>query len=137
MLARLRDGRRRHRGRKPLPAPADVYRSPTYAWDFAQGLCELIAQEREGVYHAAGPDSVHRREYARMIARAFGCDPELVGDGDIASYLRALGEPAELALPPNTALDAGRASAALGHQSVDVEAGLWLMSDQLRRALAR
>ena len=130
LLARLRAG-------QPLPAPTDVRRSPTYAWDYGQRLCELIAQEREGVYHAAGPDSVHRREYARMIARAFGCDPELVGHGDIASYLRALGEPPGLALPPNTALDAERTNAALGHPSVDVEAGLWLMSDQLRRALAR
>lgn len=135
IVARLRDGRTS--SHKPLPAPADVCRSPTYAWDFGQRLCELIAQEREGVYHAAGPDSLHRREYVRTIARAFGCDPELVRDGDIASYLRALGEPPELALPPNTALDAERASAALGHPAVDVEAGLRLMRDQLRRALAR
>jgi dTDP-4-dehydrorhamnose reductase len=121
----------------PLPAPADVRRSPTYAWDCAQRLCELIAQDREGVYHLSGPDSVHRRAYLRRIARAFGCIPTLVVDGDIVSYLRALDEPGELVLPPNTALDSGRASAALGHPAVDVEAGLWLMADQLRRALAR
>jgi dTDP-4-dehydrorhamnose reductase len=131
ILARLREDE------LPLPAPADVRRSPTYAWDMAQRLCELIAQDRAGVYHLAGPDSVHRREYLRMIAHAFGCVSTLVVEGDIASYLRALGEPGELALPPNTALDSGRASAALGHPAVDVEAGLWLMSDQLRRALAR
>ena len=131
IVARLREDE------LPLPAPADVRRSPTYAWDCAQRLCELIAQDREGVYHLSGPDSVHRREYLRAIAHAFGCVPTLVVDGDIASYLRALGEPAELALPPNTALDCRRANAALGHPAVDVEAGLWLMGDQLRRALAR
>ncbi len=131
ILARLREDA------LPLPAPADVRRSPTYAWDCAQRLCELIAQDREGVYHLSGPDSVHRREYLRMIAHAFGCVPTLVVDGDIASYLRALGEPGELVLPPNTALDSGRASAALGHPGCDVQAGLWLMGDQLRRALAR
>ena len=48
---------------------------------------------------------MHRRRYLRTIAHAFGCVPTLVVDGDIASYLRALGEPSELALPPNTALD--------------------------------
>lgn len=121
----------------PLPAPADVRRSPTYAWDCAQRLCELMAQDREGVYHLSGPDSLHRREYVRTIAHAFGCTPTLVVDGDIASHLHALGEPAELALPPNTALDSGRANAALGHPAVDVEMGLWLMGSQLRRALAR
>jgi dTDP-4-dehydrorhamnose reductase len=114
-----------------------VRRSPTYAWDFAQRLCELIAQDREGVYHLAGPDSVHRREYLQTAAHAFGCAPTLVVDGDIEAYLRALGESPELALPPNTALDAERASAALGRPAIDMEAGLWLMSDQLRRALAR
>jgi dTDP-4-dehydrorhamnose reductase len=121
----------------PLPAPTDVHRSPTYAWDWGQRLCELIAQERDGVYHTAGPDSVHRYEYAQMIARTFGCDPEHVVHGDIAAHLDALGEPRELVLGPNVSLDARRASAALGHPAVDVEAGLWLMSDQLRRALAR
>jgi dTDP-4-dehydrorhamnose reductase len=131
IVARLREQR------AALPAPADVCRSPTYAWDFAQRLCELIAQDREGVYHLAGPDSVHRRAYLRRIARAFGCAPTRVVDGDIAAYLRALGEPQELALPPNTALDCRRAGAALGHPGCDVERGLWLMSEQLRRVLAR
>jgi dTDP-4-dehydrorhamnose reductase len=130
IVARLREA-------QILPAPADVHRSPTYAWDLAQRLCELIAQDREGVYHLAGPDSAHRREYLRAIAHAFGCDPTLVVDGDIASHLRALGEPQELVLPPNTALDCGRASAALGHPGCDVATGLWLMGDQLRRVLAR
>jgi dTDP-4-dehydrorhamnose reductase len=131
ILERLREAQ------LPLPAPADARRSPTYAWDCAQRLCELIAQDRAGIYHLAGPDSVHRREYVRAIAHAFGCVPTLVEEGDISSYLRALGEPAELTLPPNTALDSGRARAALGHPAVDMEAGLWLMGDQLRRALAR
>jgi hypothetical protein len=56
--------------------------------------------------------------------------------GEIPEYLEACGEDRRLALPPNTALDSGLASAELGHPSVDVEAGLWLMSEQLRRALA-
>lgn len=123
--------------RATLPAPADGYRSPTYAWDFAQRLCELIAQERVGIYHMAGPDSVHRRRLARLVAGAFGCAPSLVLDGDISSYLRALGHPRELTLPPNTALDVGRADAALGHPALGVRAGLAMMSDQLRRVLER
>jgi dTDP-4-dehydrorhamnose reductase len=128
VLRMLRDG-------VVLVAPVDVHRSPTYAWDYSQRVCELIAQRREGIYHTAGPDSVHRREYLRLIARAFGADPELVRPGEIAGYLAACGEEERLPLPPNTALDSGKASAALGHPSVDVEAGLWLMSEQLRRAL--
>jgi dTDP-4-dehydrorhamnose reductase len=131
----MRVGRRLQDG-IAMAAPADVRRSPTYVWDYAQRVCELIAQGREGIYHMAGPDSVHRREYLRLIARAFGADPELVRAGGIAEYLEACGEDQRLALPPNTALDSGLANAALGHPSVDVEAGLWLMSEQLQRALA-
>jgi dTDP-4-dehydrorhamnose reductase len=128
-VSRLRAG-------EPLPAPADVYRTPTYAWDYAQRVCELVAQGREGVFHLAGPDAVHRREYLRLVARAGGCDPELVRPGSVAEMLAAGGEDPHLPLPPNTALDCEKARAALGHPSVDVEAGLWLMSDQLRRVLA-
>jgi dTDP-4-dehydrorhamnose reductase len=129
LVERLREG-------VALPAPADVYRSPTYVWDYAQRVCELIAQWSGGVVvHTAGPDAMHRREYLRLLARAFGCDPSLVRAGGIASYLEACGEDERLALPPNTALDDERARAALGHPAVDVESGLARMRDQLGRVL--
>ncbi|HEY5044238.1 MAG TPA: sugar nucleotide-binding protein [Solirubrobacteraceae bacterium] len=128
LVGRLREGH-------SLPAPADVHRSPTYAWDYAQRVCELVAMRREGVLHTAGPDAMHRREYLRLLARAFACDPELVREGSLAAYLEACGEDQRLPLPPNTALDDERARAALGHQAVDVEAGLGQMGEQLRRVL--
>jgi len=130
LVARLREG-------VPLPAPADVYRSPTYVWDYAQRVCELAADWSGGVLHTAGPDAMHRREYLRLLARAFGCDPGLVRAGSIAAYLQACGEDESLPLPPNTALEDERARAALGHPAVDVERGLALMSEQLRRVLER
>jgi dTDP-4-dehydrorhamnose reductase len=126
----------RLRAGDPLPAPAEVYRTPTYAWDYAQRVCELVAQRREGVFHLAGPDAVHRREYLRLLARACGADPELVRPGSVAELLAASGEDPHLPVPPNTALDGEKARAALGHPSVDVEGGLWLMADQLRRVLS-
>ncbi len=129
-VERLREG-------VALPAPADVYRSPTYVWDYAQRACELIAEWRDGVLHTAGPDAMHRREYLRLLARAFGCDPGLVRAGEIAAYLEACGEEASLPLPPNTVLDDERARARLGHPATDVETGLGLMSEQLRRVLDR
>jgi dTDP-4-dehydrorhamnose reductase len=129
-VGRLREG-------MPLPAPADVYRSPTYVWDYAQRTCELIAEWRDGVLHTAGPDAMHRREYLRLLARAFGCDPGLVRAGEIAAYLEAFGEAGSLPLPPNTALDDERARARLGHPATDVETGLALMNEQLRRVLDR
>jgi dTDP-4-dehydrorhamnose reductase len=130
LVERLREG-------ATLPAPADVYRSPTYVWDYAQRVCELIAEWHGGVLHTAGPDAMHRREYLRLLARAFGCDPGLVRAGEISEYLEACGEDQRLPLPPNTALDDERARAVLGHPAVDVEMGLTLMNGQLRRVLER
>jgi dTDP-4-dehydrorhamnose reductase len=127
-VARLRAG-------QPLPAPADVHQSPTYAWDYAQRVCELVAQECEGIYNTAGPDPLGRREYLRLLARAFDCDPELVREGTAAAFLAACGEDAELKLPSNTALCDEQATFVLGRPAIDPLAGLRLMREQLERVL--
>jgi dTDP-4-dehydrorhamnose reductase len=128
-VARLRAGVR-------LPAPSDVHQSPTYAWDYAQRLCELIAQECEGIYNTAGPDSLSRRDYLRQLARAFDCDPELVHEGSTSEFLAADGEDVGLKLPSNTTLCDERATFVLGHPAVDSLGGHRLMREQLRRVLA-
>jgi dTDP-4-dehydrorhamnose reductase len=127
-VAHLRAGR-------ALPAPGEVYQSPTYAWDYAQRVCELIAQECEGIYNTAGPDALHRRDYLRLLARAFECDPELVREGTTAAFLEACGEDVHLKLPSNTALCDERATFVLGRTAVDPLAGHRLMREQLRRVL--
>lgn len=119
-----------------LPAPADGYRSPTYAWDYAQRLCELIAQDCEGVYNTAGPDSLHRRDYLRLLARTFDCDPALVREGSTARFLEACGEDPHLAMPSNTALSDDKSSFVLGHPAVDARTGHHLMRSQLREVLS-
>lgn len=128
-VAHLRAGRQ-------LPAPADVYQSPTYAWDYAQRLCELVAQECEGVYNTAGPESLNRRDYLLRLARAFDCDPRLVREGSARELLAAGGEPAELRLPSNTTLCDERATFVLGRPGVDSLGGHRLMRAQLRHVLA-
>jgi dTDP-4-dehydrorhamnose reductase len=124
------------RSQQPLPAPADGYRSPTYAWDYAQRVCELIAQECEGIYNTAGPESLNRREYLRLLARSFDCDPALVRDGTVAGFMQqACGEDPQLTLPPNTALSDDKASFVLGHPAMDVRTGHHMMRNQLREVL--
>ncbi len=107
-----------------LQAPAGVRRSPTYAWDYAQRLCELIAQECEGVINTAGPTILGRLAQMRLLARAFGCEMELVRDG-----------PSTLLLPANTALCDRKANFALGHPAVDPFSGYRLMRRQLEHLL--
>jgi dTDP-4-dehydrorhamnose reductase len=127
-VAHLRAGR-------ALPAPADIHQSPTYAWDYAQRVCELIAQECDGIYNTAGPDSLSRRDYLMLLARAFECDPRLVRTGTTAAFLKACGEDVHLKLPANTTLCDERATFVLGRPAVDTLAGHRLMRDQLRRVL--
>jgi dTDP-4-dehydrorhamnose reductase len=107
-----------------LLAPAGVRRSPTYAWDYAQRLCELIAQECEGVFNTAGPTILGRLAQMRLLARAFGCEMELVRDGPVAPLL-----------PANTALCDRKASFVLGHPAVDPFSGYRLMRRQLEQLL--
>lgn len=126
----------RMRHDQSLPAPADGWRSPTYAWDYAQRVCELIAQECEGVYNTAGPDSMNCREYLRLLARSFDCDPALVRDGTTAGFLAACGEDPHLAMPSNTALNDEKSSFVLGRHAVDAHTGMGLMRGQLRNVLS-
>lgn len=118
-----------------LAAPHGLWRSSTYAWDFAQRSCELIAQGCEGVYNMGGAVPLGRLEWLGLLAGAFDCEPGLVKEGTVEGFLRVCGEDPELELPSNTALSEEKASAAIGSLSVAPERGLQLMGEQLRRML--
>lgn len=116
-------------------APAGVHRSPTYAWDYAQRVCELIAQGCHGIYNTGGPVSLGRREWLQLVAAAFDCDPGLVRKGPTGAYLQACGEDAQVRLPANTALSDEKARSAIGAPAIGPLEGLSLMCAQLRKSL--
>jgi dTDP-4-dehydrorhamnose reductase len=118
-----------------LPAPIGLQRSPTYAWDYAQRVCELVAQGCEGVYNMGGPASLGRHEWVGLLADGFRCSRELVREGTNAAFLQACGEDPHLRLPSNTALSDEKARAAIGTAAVAPEPGVGLMCEQLRRTL--
>ncbi|MGH2880992.1 MAG: SDR family oxidoreductase [Solirubrobacteraceae bacterium] len=126
----------RLRRRAPLPAPQGGLRSPAYAWDLAQRMCELIAQGCEGVYNLGGPTALGRHAWGRALAREFGCREELVREGTQAAYLRACGEREGVALAGNAGLCGEKATAAIGTSALSVERGLALTRGALtgRRA---
>ncbi len=126
---------KRLREHTELSAPHGLWRSPTYAWDFAQRTCELIAQGCEGVYNMGGGVPLGRYEWLELLAGAFDCEPGLVQGGTVEAFLQACGEDPELELPSNTALSEEKASAAIGSLAVAPERGLQLMREQLRRML--
>jgi dTDP-4-dehydrorhamnose reductase len=132
--ATLRLARRLCKGTE-LAAPHGLWRSPTYAWDFAQRSCELIAQGCEGVYNMGGAAPLGRFEWLALLAGAFDCEPGLVQEGTVEGFLQACGEDPGLELPSNTALSGEKASAAIGSLAVAPERGLRLMREQLNRML--
>jgi dTDP-4-dehydrorhamnose reductase len=124
---------KRMREHETLRAPAGVHRSPTYAWDYAQRLCELIAQGCEGVYNTGGPVSLGQHEWLQLVAAAFECDPQLVMNGPTGAYLQACGEDPHVRLPANIALSDEKTRAAIGAPAIGPLEGLSLMSEQLRK----
>ncbi|HEY8303416.1 MAG TPA: sugar nucleotide-binding protein [Solirubrobacteraceae bacterium] len=124
---------KRLRDRAPLAAPPGMWRTPTYAWDYAQRLCELIAQGCEGVYNMGGPDSLGRREWVELLADRFGCPPGLVREGTVGAFLSACGEDRHVQVPSNAALSDVKARAAIGVAAVGPERGVGLMREQLLR----
>jgi dTDP-4-dehydrorhamnose reductase len=123
----------RLRRRAPLPAPEGGMRSPIYAWDFAQRLCELIAQGCEGVYNLGGPTALGRYAWGRLLAREFGCREELVREGSEEAYLRACGVRQNVALAANAGLCGEKATAAIGTSALSAERGLALTREALTR----
>ncbi len=121
----------RLRARRPLPAPRGVLRSPIYARDLGQRLCELIAQGCEGVYNLGGPEPLGRHAWGVLLARAFRCHGELVREGSQEAYLRACGERESLRLAANASLSEEKARAAIGAVAVAPERGLELTRSEL------
>jgi dTDP-4-dehydrorhamnose reductase len=126
---------KRLRDHTSLPAPEGLWRSPTYARDYAQRLCELLAQGCEGVYHMGGPRSLGRMEWLQLLAGGLGCSRDLVREGTAAAYLQACGEDPHLKVPSNVALSQEKATAAIGSCAVAPERGVELVCEQLNRVL--
>ncbi|HEX5309199.1 MAG TPA: sugar nucleotide-binding protein [Solirubrobacteraceae bacterium] len=114
-----------------LPAPAGGVRSPIYARDFSQRLCELIAQGCEGVYNVAGPVALGRLAWAQLLAREFGCRQELVRAGSDDAFMRACGEREGVRLAANAGLNDEKTTAAIGAPAIAPERGLALTRQTL------
>ena len=63
---------------QPFAVVTDQIGNPTLADDLATALWQLILREANGLYHLGGADFVSRYEFARVIARVFEFDPEVI-----------------------------------------------------------
>ena len=68
----------RLQGGEPYHGPTDVYRTPIYLGDLADGIERLVEGHSPGIHHVAGRDWVSMYDFAVAVARAFGLDEKLV-----------------------------------------------------------
>jgi dTDP-4-dehydrorhamnose reductase len=64
-------------GAQPIRVVADHVASPTYAPALAQSTIELVENGRRGLYHAGGGQPISWYDFARLIFREAGVQPEL------------------------------------------------------------
>jgi dTDP-4-dehydrorhamnose reductase len=63
------------RGERDMAFFTDETRCPIAVGDLAAALLELIALDLAGPLHVAGPDTLDRLAFARLLAEAHGADP--------------------------------------------------------------
>lgn len=54
------------------------FNTPTAAADVASLVCDIIDAGSGGIFHAAGPETMSRLDFGRIVARAFGISDALV-----------------------------------------------------------
>jgi dTDP-4-dehydrorhamnose reductase len=84
----------------------DEFRRPVHVTDLAAAVFELDALGYAGRINVAGPQTLSRAEFGRLVARAYGMDPASVPTGPAAAS--GLGP-----RPANVLLDSGRAASLL------------------------
>lgn len=63
---------------RELRAPADQLTTPTLADYLAAVSLQLVAQDARGIVNVVGAERLSRADFARLLARAFALDPDLV-----------------------------------------------------------
>ena len=63
---------------QPIEAFNDVYSTPTYLPYFCRYLEEMIERKLTGLFHVAGHERVSRFEFAKLVAKIFNYDEDLV-----------------------------------------------------------
>ena len=100
----------------------DWYNVPTYLPDLVEAVLEITRAEKEGIYHAVGPDYLSRYEWTLKIADVFGYDASRIEP--ISSD--TVGLPAER---PNAYIRNDSVTEATGRQFASIRSGIESMKD--------
>jgi len=96
----LKLGKERQSGANTLNVVCDQIGSPTYTADLAPLLCEIVATEKYGVYHATNEGICSWAEFAEEIFRQAGLNMKV-------NHIPATEYPTKATRPYNSRLDKG------------------------------
>jgi len=114
-----------------VPGFSDVHFTPMLATDLAELLLAMLDQGLTGVYHVGGSEKVSKYRFARLVAEAFGFDPERVSSGRLAEAgLRAQ-------RPQDTSLNTAKTRAALRRELPDAMSGIRSFLEQRENGYAQ
>ena len=63
---------------KVVNAVVDQWNTPTYVYEFTEGVVKIYERDIRGLYHFGGGERVSRYEFALKVAQVFGFDRNLI-----------------------------------------------------------
>ena len=105
-------------GALSVPGFTDVYFTPMLATDLADVLLAIVDQGLTGIHHVGGSERISKYDFARLVAEAFGFEPDRVVPAGLSDAgLRAR-------RPRDTSLNTAKISSALGRALPDAKSGI-------------
>lgn len=115
--------------------PDSLYQSPILANHLAEITLRLVKEEKTGVYHVAGRDSMSRYQFMQRLIESLGLDPNLVLQGSLRELEVSWETPQGISgiLPENTSLDVGKVERTLKTRMMTLEEGLSAIRDYMKK----
>ena len=109
-----------------LRAPSDQVTTPTLADNLGAVTLQLVKEDVAGVVNVVGADRISRSDFARVLAKSFAVDPELVEPAPTAELGQAAARPLEGGLRTE------RLSSLLGTEAMPLDESLKRLRRQWR-----
>ena len=69
------------RGRKPMTRFVDQYFSPLYTGQLSEAILRVAERRATGIFHIGSVQKISRFEFAKKVARVFGCNAAAIHAG--------------------------------------------------------
>lgn len=109
-----------------MTVPNDQLSSPTFNRDLARASVELVTGLEQGIWNVAGPKVLSRADFARLAAKVFGLNPDLLQGVDSISLAQVARRPLQAGLRIE------KMERRLGWKPMDPEEALAAMKAELK-----